>query len=233
MAKVPAGLFIYGTTEETFKQLISTRSVNFPGMEESLRKMFEIPQKTLTLSGFYMDSFEVTNEDFREFVIATGYRPEDDSNYLKHWKGATEFPAWAATFPVVWVSQKDAEAFCVWKGKRLPTEEEWEKAARGESGLTFPWGDVPPTRETANFLSDAWEPIGNRPEDCSPYDIYDMGGNVSELTASTIAGRRGPRAVVRGGCFKAGSTEMVTFYRRSNRGLSHRSEHVGFRCVCD
>jgi formylglycine-generating enzyme required for sulfatase activity len=233
MVEVSEGLFVYGTTEQQFKQIISTRTMNFPGMEERLRKAFEIPEKTLSLPGFFMDSFEVTNEDFRDFVVETGYRPEKTSDYLKHWKNATEFPSWAATFPVVWVSQQDAQAFCAWKGKRLPTEQEWEKAARGDSGFTFPWGDVRPTRDTANFLTGEVEPIGNRPDDCSPFGIYDMAGNVSELTSSVVRGRFGPRVVVRGGCYKAASTEMVTFYRRTNRGPNDRSEHVGFRCAAD
>lgn len=233
MVEIPSGLFIYGTSEEEFERLISTRTINFPGMEERLKKMFKIPEETLSLPTFYMDSFEVTNGEYHEFVVATGYRPEDNSDYLKHWKSTNEFPDWAATFPVVWVSQRDAEAFCAWKGKRLPTEEEWEKAARGVSAGRFPWGDTAPTKETANYLTGQLEPIGNRPGDCSPYNIFDLGGNVSELTSSTLDGRVGPRVIVRGGCFKAASPEMATFYRRSNRSLDDRSEHVGFRCVAD
>jgi formylglycine-generating enzyme required for sulfatase activity len=221
------------TSEDEFTRIIGKRTINFPGMQESLRKMFQIPPQSLHLPLFYMDQFEVTNEEFQEFVVAAGYRPKNLSQFLKHWKSATEFPDWAASFPVVWVSQKDAEAYCSWKGKRLPTEEEWEKAARGDSGLRFPWGDVSPTGETANFLSDASEPVGNRTGDCSPYGIFDLAGNVSELTSSAISGKSGPKTVVRGGCYKAGPSEMVTFQRRTNRGPDARAEHVGFRCVAD
>jgi len=233
MIEVPASVFVFGTTEEEFKLLMSRRTVNFPGMEERMRKVFVIPPKSVALLTFRMDPFEVTNEEFREFVVEVGYRPEDRSNFLKHWTSATEYPDWAGSFPVTWVSQEDAEAFCSWRGKRLPTEEEWEKAARGEAGGRFPWGDVPPTGETANFSTDTLEPVGNRPIDCSPYGIYDLAGNASELTASLIPGTRGSSVIVKGGCYKAGPSEMATFFRRSVRGADQRTEHISFRCVAD
>jgi formylglycine-generating enzyme required for sulfatase activity len=233
MQEVPSGLFLFGTTEEEFKLLMARRTVNFPGMEERMRKIFVIPPKPVELPTFWMDRFEVTNEDFREFVVAVGYRPENRSNYLEHWTSATEYPDWAGSFPVTWVSQMDAKAFCSWRGKRLPTEEEWEKAARGEAGGRFPWGDVRPTDETANFSTDALEPVGNRPSDCSPYGIYDLAGNASEFTASFTAGVRVSKVVVKGGCYKAGPSEMATFFRRSIQGVERRAEHIGFRCVAD
>lgn len=232
MEEVPAGLFVYGTSEEEFSLLIGKRTVNFPGMEERLRKIFEIPPQTLNLPLFYMDKFEVTNQEFREFVVATGHRPTDRTNFLKHWKSATDFPDWAASFPVVWVSQQDAEAYCSWRGKRLPTEQEWEKAARGLAGARFPWGNTDPSGE-ANVVTDQLEPAGNRPDDVSPFGIYDLAGNVSELTASAIEGRVGPRPIVRGGCFKSGRSEAATFYRRTNKGPDNRAAHIGFRCVAD
>jgi len=233
LVPVPSGLFVYGTTEEEFQQLIATRTINFPGMEERLRKTFEIPPRSINVPLFHMDRFEVTNEQFHQFVVATGYRPKDLSDYLKHWKSATQFPDWAAGFPVVWVSQKDAEAYCSWRGQRLPTEVEWEKAARGTAGARFPWGDVSPTVETANFSTEKLEPVGNRPEDCSPYGIYDLAGNASELTSSTISGRFGPKVVIRGGCYTCGVSETATFYRRSLSDANDREDYVGFRCVAD
>jgi len=232
MEKVPAGLFVYGATEEEFSLIVGRRTINFPGMEERLREFFVIPPQSLNLPLFYMDQFEVTNQDFREFIVATGHQPTDRSNYLKHWKSADEFPDWAASFPVVWVSQQDAEAYCSWRGKRLPTEQEWEKAARGFSGKRFPWGDTAPAGE-ANVATDKLEPAGNRPEDLSPFGIYDLAGNVSELTSSAIEGRFGPKPIVRGGCFKSGRSGAASFYRRSNEGPDDRAEHIGFRCVAD
>lgn len=233
MLEVPAGLVLFGATEEEFKLLMERRTVNFPGMEERMRKRFIIPPKSVELPAFKMDQFEVTNEEFREFVVEAGYRPKNRSDYLKHWTSATEFPVWAGNFPVTWVSQKDAEAFCSWRGKRLPTEEEWEKAARGKAGGQFPWGDVPPTDESANFSSGTLEPVGNRRNDQSPYGIYDMAGNASELTASLTPGTRESRVVVKGGCYKAGPSEMTTFFRHSVSGVEQRAEHIGFRCVAD
>ncbi|MBE7413701.1 MAG: SUMF1/EgtB/PvdO family nonheme iron enzyme [Deltaproteobacteria bacterium] len=86
------------------------------------------------LESFYIDRYEVTNKRFKRFVDATG-RPHPE-----HWKGG-RIPDGREDHPVVYVSWADADAFCKWEAKRLPTEQEWEKAARGTDGRTFPWGD--------------------------------------------------------------------------------------------
>lgn len=233
MVEVPAGTFTFGTTEELFQSFANAGTMNFPGMVDNLRQDFVIPPRSVDLPGFFIGQFEVTNEQYLEFVLETGYLPADSNNYLKVWAGTTSFPEWAATFPVVWVSQSDASAYCKWKGGRLPTEEEWEMAARGTDARIFPWGNTRPDRETANASTNQIEPYGNRPEDVSQYNVYDLAANVAELT-STIVRRNGrEHVVVRGGSFKTSGREMVTFYRFLNLGKSGRSERIGFRCAAD
>lgn len=233
MVEVPAGAFTFGTTEEIFQSFAKAGTMNFPGMVDNLRLDFVIPPRSVNLPVFFIGQFEVTNEQYREFVLETGYRPKASKNYLKVWTGTNTFPDWAATFPVVWVSQGDASAYCEWKGLRLPTEEEWEKAARGADARPYPWGNTPPDRETANSSTDQVEPYGNRPGDVSPFDVYDLAANVAELTSTQVERYDREQVVVRGGSFKTHTREMVVFYRFLNLGPSGRSERIGFRCAAD
>ncbi len=233
MVEVPAGTFTFGTTEEIFQSFAKAGTLNFPGMVDNLRQDFVIPPRSANVPGFFIGQFEVTNQQYLEFVLETGYRPEDSKNYLKVWTRANSFPDWAATFPVVWVSQRDASAYCEWKGVRLPTEEEWEKAARGTDAWAYPWGNNPPDQETANSSTNQVEPYGNRPGDVSPYGVYDLAANVAEFTSTVVQRHDRERVVVRGGSFKTHGREMVTFFRFLNLGQSGRSESIGFRCAAD
>ncbi|MFB3903852.1 MAG: formylglycine-generating enzyme family protein [Acidobacteriota bacterium] len=231
--RVPAGKFTYGTTEEQFQSFVTHSLINFPGMVEKLRKSFVIPPREIDLPEFMIDQFEVTNEQYREFVAATGYEPANTRNYLKLWTGRTSYPEWAGTFPVVWISQEDAQAYCKWRGGRLPTEEEWEKAARGTDGRMFPWGNDYPSKETTNFGfgSGRAEPVGNRADDKSPYLVYDMGGNVAEITGTTIQDGKEGRVVIRGGSFVGGGRDASTYKRAITTKALVRAETVGCRCA--
>lgn len=230
---VPGGKFTFGTTEQQFQSFVTHSLVNFPGMVEKLRKTFIIPSREIDLPAFKIDQFEVTNEQYRQFVAATGYQPADLTNYLKVWTGRASYPNWAGTFPVVWISQEDAQAYCKWRGGRLPTEEEWEKAARGTDRRTFPWGNNYPSRDTANFGfgTSRAEPVGNRPEDKSPYEVYDLGGNVAEITASTDKNRPEPLVVIRGGSFVSGGRDAAAYKRTLLPAPAVRNETIGCRCV--
>ena len=136
--RVPAGKFTFGAENEDFSVYLQFSRANFPGMLERLRRSFVIPPQRLELPEFHIDQLEATNQQYREFVLASCYQPVNAVNYLKHWSDAAAFPTWAATFPVVWISQQDAEAYCRWRGGRLPSEQEWEKAARGGDARRFP-----------------------------------------------------------------------------------------------
>jgi formylglycine-generating enzyme required for sulfatase activity len=142
----------------------------------------EQPQHTLSVSDFYIMRHPITNAQYRPFVEATGHRPP------LFWEDG-EFPADKADHPVVGVNYRDAIAFCKWAAEetdlplRLPTEAEWEKAARGSDGRTYPWGDewedgICNTRETK---SKGTTPVGhNSPQSDSPYGLTDLAGNVQE-----------------------------------------------------
>ncbi|HXK59401.1 MAG TPA: SUMF1/EgtB/PvdO family nonheme iron enzyme [Acidobacteriota bacterium] len=228
--RVKAGKFSFGATEQQFEVYFKNTLVNFPGMREKLRQSLIVPPRTIDLPEFEIDQFEVTNEQFATFIRATGYQPADRTNYLKHWTGPLSYPDWAQLFPVVWISQEDAEAFCKWRGGRLPTEEEWEKAARGTDHRMFPWGNTYPERNTANVATSQAEPIGNRSGDKSPYDVYDLGGNVAEITASTAPDDPN-RVVVRGGSFAGALRDAAVYHRILMPRNAVRSERIGCRCV--
>lgn len=137
----------------------------------------ERPRRMVKLRGFYMDKTEVTNAQYAEFVADTGNRPPS------HWQ-ASRPPAAIANRPVVCVSWHEATAYAAWAGKRLPTEIEWERAARGPHGRRYPWGDT--FAPMNGVFADDARPVGTRASDCSEEGCFDLGGNVSEWTASEI-----------------------------------------------
>lgn len=233
LVEIPAGPFLFGATEKQVETFTQMALVNYPGLVEETRARFVTPPRMESVNRFYISEFEVTNQEFQRFVESTGYVPESDVDYLKHWTTSTVFPEWAASFPVIWVSQQDTAAYCQWIGGRLPTEIEWEKAARGTDQNVFPWGDTLEDRNTANFNTNELEPVGNRPGDRSPYGVYDLGGNVAELTATLDSFLSRRRVVVRGGNYRMSVREMFTFQRDFSLGPEDRSETVGFRCVVD
>jgi formylglycine-generating enzyme required for sulfatase activity len=232
LAKVPTGDFLYGATEKDFRQLIGTARVNFPGFKERLRKMQVIPPRPVSLPAFSIDEFEVTNQQFAEFLSATHYKPANPTNFLKEWTNG-EYPDWAADFPVIWVAPEDAEAYCNWRGGRLPSDEEWERAARGGDSRIFPWGNQPPRPETTNITTDKLEPVGNRPGDRSPFGVYDLGGNVSEITGTLVTFEGRPVHPIRGGSYRSGLQAAFSFQRNLGISDGQRSDSIGFRCVSD
>lgn len=232
MAKVAGGLFVYGASEQQFQIYLAQSKVGFPGMKDLFHNALVIPPVSLNLPDFWMDAFEVSNRQFSQFLVATGYQPKSWTNFLKNWNGS-RYPDWAADFPVVWVSVADAEAFCRWRGGRLPSDEEWEKADRGPSGQLFPWGNDLPDPETTNCGTGKIEPVGNRPGDCSVYGIYDLAGNVSELTLNRKDSSGHSGYFIRGGSYQTGIQSLLGFHRSLGSSREERSETVGFRCVMD
>ncbi len=146
----------------------------------------EQPVHKVYVDAFYMDTHEVTNLDFKRFVLANPQwqktripKPLHDGNYLEHWDGSNNYPAGKANHPVVYVSWHAAMAYAKWAGKRLPTEAEWEKAARGgKSGLKYPWGNtIDPGRANYNNPGGTVV-IGSYA--ANGYGLFDMVGNAAE-----------------------------------------------------
>ena len=233
MVRIPAGPFLFGASEQHFRFFLSLSVFNYPGMVENMRKLFVMPSRQVRTPEYLIDRFEVTNEHYQYFLGKTGYQPNSTADFLKHWEKTRSPPEWSLTFPVVWVNQEDAQTFCEWRGGRLPTEEEWEKAARGTGeDRYFPWGNRMPQPTTANFGTKQAEPSGNRTDDVSPFEVYDMGGNVSELTLTRVTKGSNYKVIAKGGAFSAAARDMLTFYRMLIP-RSSRQATVGFRCAVE
>jgi len=179
----------------------------------------------LSLPDFYIDRFPVTNAEYKKFVEATG-APEPT-----HWRRGT-WPEGKADHPVVNVTWEQAAAYAEWAGKRLPTEEEWEKAARGTDGREWPWGSTfDPSRCNTNE-SGIWDTtsVGKySPAGDSPYGAADMAGNVWEW----IGGKPSPlRMPLRGGDWLDTKEEARTHSRRMHTP-KRKNDFIGFRCAAD
>jgi formylglycine-generating enzyme required for sulfatase activity len=226
MVLVPAGKFIMGSNE---------------------RLPDEGPQHTVYLDAYYIDKYEVTNLQYANFNNATNRRSPT------HFRNRT-FPQGKADHPVTYVSWEDADAYCRWAGKRLPTDEEWEKAARGTDGRWFPWGDefdaekanTPIRWQDIGAFGDT-TPAGSFEGGKSPYGVYDMSGNVWEWTASwykaypnnkTPSESYGERyKTLKGGSwfdcsfYKCGISAPV--FNRAFFSVKVKNDSFGFRCAKD
>jgi serine/threonine-protein kinase len=203
---------------------------------------YERPEHQVTVAPFFLDKFEVTCEEYQKFVDETGHRPPPSWT-----KG--RFSEGEGRLPVTGVSWDDATAFALWAGKRLPTEEEWEFAARGTNGRLYPWGNQW-IENTANVASAGYgKPVevGSFAGSASPFGIHDMIGNVWEWTGSEIhsypggkiqedglsAADRARLKVIRGGCFLSGPSEASTTYRMGYAARGRDYSQTGFRCAKD
>jgi serine/threonine-protein kinase len=206
-------------------------------------------RREVHVDAFYMDRTPVTNRQFRTFLGVTGYRPEDPgaSRFLAHWTGGA-IPPNLDHHPVVFVSWFDACAYATWAGKRLPSEAEWEKAARGTDGRRYPWGRADPTPSHAHFGGKhrGTAAVGSWPEGSSPYGILDLAGNVWEWcedvddpsfysdgpSHNPKNSRRHARSlfVMRGGSWMYGAQSLRT-HARTSFEPHYRFAGGGFRCV--
>ena len=174
------------------------------------------------LPAFYMDSTPVTNEDYAKFVADTGHRPPG------HWDRG-QMPEELATHPVVNVTYRDATSYATWAHKRLPTALEWEKAARGEHGYVYPWGDRPSVaksnvRESGVRSTTA---VGTYRSGLSPYGIHDMTGNVWEwCNTETTTGRFVLKGSAFTSPFEAGQAAAM-----NDAAADMMDDDTGFRCV--
>lgn len=210
----------------------------------------ERPNHEVFVDTFYIDKFEVTNGRYLQFVTETDHRtpqhPSDPSKGI--WKG-NMMPESVTDLPVINVDWNDATAYCAWAEKRLPTEAEWEKAAKGPNDWRFPWGNIEPTQEHANF-NQTWRgeatlvQVGMYEKGKSPYGVYDVAGNVWEWVAdwydaeyyqkSPLRNPKGPKT----GSYKAvrssgwqGETPQVRIFTRIKSLPTDRNNSTGFRCA--
>lgn len=267
MVRVSQGDFWMGSADEEIAEAVRDCRKT-ARTEETCRSMLgnEAPRHRVTLDAFSIDRFEVTNALFERFVTATGHRTTAEtegygwSEQVREgrwrlvemqgasWRAPTGPGSTApADYPVVQVSRDDAAAYCAWAGKRLPTEAEWEKAARGPDGGQFPWG---PSWDAgkANGGNPRAGPlrVGSYPRGASPFRAEDMSGNVWEwvgdwfrdayYASSPAVNPRGPDAgrlrVLRGGAWMSAPVFSRTT-RRGAREPTFRSDYIGFRCAKD
>jgi formylglycine-generating enzyme required for sulfatase activity len=208
----------------------------------------ESPEHTIQLAPFYIDRTEVSNAEYKKFIDATSYNPPSN------WVNRT-YPEGRGAYPVTGVTWEDAANYAAWAGKRLPTESEWEAAARGKNGLKYPWGNVwasnmanigkendsPPINEYSDLIKE----VGSYPQGASPVGALDMIGNVWEWTASrlepypgsttampgSVKGSPESYRVMRGGAYDGNNS-----HNSSYRGFLEADQpfpKVGFRCVKD
>lgn len=237
MVYVPAGVFLMGSPDGE-------------GDED------ERPQRAVYLDAFWIDKTEVTNAEYTRFMAATGHR----APYFlpKRWNSKQyDHP----DQPVVGVGWDDAVAYAQWAGKRLPAEAEWEKAARGTDGCTYPWGNVwdvvqnrrcnfsdEQSRLGSTPVDDGYDcpaPVGRYPTGASPYGCLDMAGNVWEWCSdwyspdyyadAPLRNPRGPESggyrVIRGGSWAYEASSLRCATRDSAYPECRQFDDGGFRCV--
>jgi formylglycine-generating enzyme required for sulfatase activity/uncharacterized caspase-like protein len=196
----------------------------------------EKPPHRVHLDGFFIDKYETTNVLYKRFMDATN-RSAPSFWTAAQWNGTSQ--------PVVGVSWHDADAYCKWAGKRLPTEAEWEKAARGTDGRKYPWGEQwDSSRANAENKLGKTVPVGSYAGGLSPYGAHDMAGNVWEWVADRYEGsyykqspERNPQGPSSGTyrVLRGGSWGHYAFNSRSaardNHAPDYRFNYIGFRCA--
>ena len=225
MATVPGGSFTMGATG-------------------SNAKPDETPAHEVSLAGYYIDLSEVTNLQFTRFVTTTDYKTDAErSNDAVTWR--TFNTPDRQLFPVVYVSWNDAASYCDYVGKRLPTEAEWEYAARGNTRHAYPWGDVFNAQAADTIELSAGQPVAIGSHSLpSPFGLYDMSGNVWEWVNDWYAADyyasgvsvdpsgpgSGIQKVIRGGSFRTKGQDALTTVREP-ASIDSRTGDIGFRCA--
>lgn len=250
--RVPTGMVEIPGGCVTLRTTLRVRECGFyqsvPPAEHSLGSSYEIRfqhfDHRVHLEPYAMDATPVTNADFARFLASSGYRPSHPDNFLKHW-GHGHPPDGQEDHPVVWVDLEDARAYAQWAGKRLPTDMEWQHAAQGREGWSYPWGETWLTgRCNDGSGGDRTTSVTAFPLGRSPFGVWDLCGNTWEWTESEHTDGRTRFSLLKGGCFyrAEGSNWYFEGGPQTNRhaakflllwpGLD-RCSTIGFRCVLD
>lgn len=218
MILIPGGNFEYGMDKKDRERVLRFLS-------NALLPIFdlEFPKQTQFLPPYYIDKYEITNRQYNKFIKETGHRkPRFLSSKIFN----------KSDQPVVGIGWSDAEAYAKWAGKRLPSEEEWEKASRGIDGRIWPWGNQPSGKKYNGRIQGYYSPVkvGSYPSGASPYGVMDMAGNVYEMTTG-IWGKAG--RAMRGGCYLNSGAYTRTMFRWAPDDEENGVPWLGFRCVMD
>jgi iron(II)-dependent oxidoreductase len=236
---VPSGWFAMGTDPKApeFQRLAAQIGLQEGGVRG------ETPQRHVWVSGFWVGKTEVTNAQFAEFVKATGHRTPCADSKWGSWR--SEWMANDDSYPVVDVTWQDAQAFCDWCGCQLPSEAQWEYAARGQEGRFYPWGNE---WDPAKVMRDSVCPVGCVRADRSWCGTLDMGANVAEwcrdayqerFYASSQAGSHDPECrdpkpewrTIRGGSWHGGPRYCRAAARLPYPAVAGADIDLGFRVV--
>ncbi|MBI3463165.1 MAG: SUMF1/EgtB/PvdO family nonheme iron enzyme [Planctomycetes bacterium] len=234
LVRIPGGTAHLGLAPERIaSHLASISGLTFgsTSYERARRALSLEPVTDVTVKVFWIERYEVTNEQYAAFCLATGHRTPS------HWPTGV-MPAAIRDLPVTYVSGADAKAYTRWAGRRLPTVEEWVRAAGGESRQLFPWGETL-DENYAGWLTTrngSLAPVTAFPQDRSPYGVMNMAGNARELTSSmmTVSGKTG-YVVKGGGVTTSGASDGTVASRAimdADEGGSGFRE-IGFRCAAD
>ncbi|MCD2516955.1 formylglycine-generating enzyme family protein [Massilia sp. G4R7] len=242
MVAIPGGVFNFEVTG------IEVEGYTWAGMD------FQYPWEStarrahrhrMSIAPFHIDRYPVTNAEFKRFLDASGYWPEDDHNFLRDWIDGAPRAGWDNK-PVTWVGLEDARAYAAWAGKRLPREWEWQYAAQGLDGRIYPWGntwkaEAAPAVFTGRELPPPAD-VDAHPAGASPFGVMDLVGNVWQWTDEYVD-EHTRAACLRGGSFYEPQTSHW-YFPQARRLDQHgkyllmapckdRSALLGFRCVMD
>jgi formylglycine-generating enzyme required for sulfatase activity len=262
MVAVPAGNFYRGSCNEETSPSCNPGKPGYASFyDPDYAAPDESPLREIFISDFTLDIYEITNAQYSQFLNESGIdhalgcgdnKPcintddEDFESHITYDGNSYAVERGYDDHPMLEVTWYGAKKYCEYYGKRLPTEAEWEKAARGTKGWKFPWGNDAPNSKTANYDTGDTTPVGSYPEDVSPYGAYDMGGNLMEWVNDLYAydyysnspdqDPTGPvvgyARVAKGGSWYF-NADYMRCAKRPNGNPGGANSSTGFRCVRD